>query len=89
MLRKGLGFTLLEVQVALLQLGTVATFAIPKVLNSTMQTRNNAITKETMGALSGVLMLYKYERGNVSLATDFPQLVPYLKLHRNYVDSIN
>lgn len=66
-MRKTSGFTLLEVQVALLLLGTIATFAIPKVLHNISSVQNNAIMKETFGALSGALMLYKHEQGAVDI----------------------
>lgn len=45
------GFTLAELLIALVILGLIATFSIPKVLQSNEDTKKNAIFKETIASL--------------------------------------
>lgn len=52
------GFTLAELLIALLILGEIATFTIPKILSSSQNAQKNAVFKETIGALSEALYLY-------------------------------
>ena len=53
------GFTLAELLIALAILGVIATFAIPKVLNSQQDGKLNAIGKETAAALSEAYQVYR------------------------------
>ena len=48
------GFTLSELLIALAILGLIATFTIPKVLNSTDTASKQAVFKETLGMLSEI-----------------------------------
>ncbi|MBL8031855.1 MAG: prepilin-type N-terminal cleavage/methylation domain-containing protein [Candidatus Doudnabacteria bacterium] len=45
------GFTLAELLIALVILGVIATFTIPKVLYANQNTKYNAIAKEAMGTI--------------------------------------
>lgn len=74
------GFTLAELLIALVILGVVATFTIPKVLNSQAGSERNSKAKEVAGMLSEAYTVYKGENtpdNNTSVA----HLTPYL----NYV----
>jgi prepilin-type N-terminal cleavage/methylation domain-containing protein len=74
------GFTLAELLISLVILGEIATFTIPKVLNSQQNNQANAIAKEAAGTLSTALMQYKFQN-TLSSATSCADLTPYL----NYV----
>lgn len=70
-------FTLAELLIALLILGEIATFTIPKVLSSQQNGRYNAIAKEAAGMVSGAFLAY--QQGNtVTGATKFSDLTPYM-----------
>lgn len=58
---KAEGFTLAELLLALLILGAIATFTIPKVLNSTSSSQNGAISMEAMATMSEAFQLYAME----------------------------
>lgn len=77
---KASGFTLAELLIALAILGVIATFTIPKVLNSQQDGRYNATAKEFAAALSGAYEMYRRENP-VTAATSFNDLTPFL----NYV----
>lgn len=51
--KRQLGFTLAELLIALSILGVIASFTIPKILNSQQDQRYNAIAKEAASAISG------------------------------------
>ena len=74
------GFTLAELLIALAILGVIATFAIPKVLNSQQDGKLNAIGKETAAALSEAYQVYRLN-STVTTATVFGDMTQYL----NYV----
>lgn len=53
------GFTLTELLIALTILGVIATFTIPKVLQSTTSSRNKSVAKEVTSVISGAYETYK------------------------------
>jgi prepilin-type N-terminal cleavage/methylation domain-containing protein len=74
------GFTLAELLIALAILGVVATFTIPKVLQSQQDTKYKAIGKEAASMVSGAYDAYKLKQTPTS--TTLPKdLFPYM----NYV----
>jgi prepilin-type N-terminal cleavage/methylation domain-containing protein len=76
------GFTLAELLIALAILGVIATFTIPKVLQSQQDTRNKAIAKEAAGTISAAFLAYKGKNPDFSMQTFWTtDLEPYL----NYV----
>lgn len=80
MIKHARGFTLAELLIALLLVGLIVSFTIPKVLQASGYTKYNAITKEMVGAISGAYMAYKQD--NIVLATTkSTDLIPYL----NYI----
>lgn len=56
---KNNGFTLAELLISLAILGVIATFTIPKVLNSQQDSEWNSIAKEFAGTLTGALFAIK------------------------------
>lgn len=73
-------FTLSELLIALAVLGVIATFTIPKVLQSQRVSAWNASAKEAAAAISEAYTVYK--KTNIpTAATQFNHLTPYL----NYV----
>ena len=74
------GFTLAELLIALLILGVIATFTIPKVLQSQQNNRNIATAKEVVSMLSGSYEVYKLN-GTASATTSTGDMSPYM----NYV----
>ena len=73
-------FTLAELLIALLVLGVIATFTIPKVLQSQQSSKNMAIVKEAASIVSGAYEAYKHEN-TVTSAFKASDLTPYI----NYV----
>lgn len=74
------GFTLAELLIALAILGVIATFTIPKVLNSQQNGKFKAIAKEDMSVVSAAYQQYVLTNGynaNIGLK----DLTPYM----NYV----
>ena len=53
------GFTLAELLIALAILGVIATFTIPKILDSGTDSKRNAIAKEIAATVSGAYQNYK------------------------------
>ncbi len=68
-LRYNTGFTLAELLIALAILGVIATFTIPKVLNSSTSGQNSAITKEAMSMVSGAFSSEQTENGITNTTT--------------------
>ena len=73
-------FTLAELLIALAILGVIATFTIPKILDSGSDSKFNAIGKETAAMVSGAYQSYKLNNA-ASGSTSFQDLTPYM----NYV----
>jgi prepilin-type N-terminal cleavage/methylation domain-containing protein len=73
-------FTLAELLIALAILGVIATFTIPKVLQSQQDGKYSAMAKETMASIAGAYDAYR--QNNTVTATTTPGvIVPYM----NYV----
>jgi prepilin-type N-terminal cleavage/methylation domain-containing protein len=74
------GFTLAELLIALLIIGEIATFTIPKVLTAQQNNQYNAIAKETISTLAAA---YQQEslRSGITSSTSANNLTQYL----NYV----
>ena len=76
------GFTLAELLVALLILGEIATFTIPKILVSQQNGRSRAAAKEIAAAVSAAYQNYKLNLGTaVPASTSMEVLKPYI----NYI----
>ena len=78
------GFTLAELLIALLILGVIATFTIPKVLQSQQSSKWNSMAKEMVGMISGAYQAYSQDNtvgSNFSAAG----LTPYF----NYIATDN
>lgn len=58
-----LGYTLAELLVTLVILGTIATFTIPKVLTAQATIRSNAMAKEAISIISGAYEAYQFSQG--------------------------
>lgn len=74
------GFTLSELLIALVILGLIATFTIPKVLQSQQESRFKAVGKEVASMLSGAYQAYQ-QQNTASAATSINNLTPFM----NYV----
>jgi len=74
------GFTLSELLIALAILGVIATFTIPKVLQSQQNGSKNAAMKEAAGMVSGAFQAYKNQYG-LSTTVSPTDLTPFM----NYV----
>ena len=74
------GFTLAELLIALLILGVIATFTIPKVLQSQQNSKKNAAAKEAASMISGAYQAYK-QNNTLTSAMKPADLTPYM----NYV----
>jgi prepilin-type N-terminal cleavage/methylation domain-containing protein len=74
------GFTLAELLIALAILGVIATFTIPKVLNSQQDTKYKAIAKETAATISAAYQAYQQQNTPMA-STKIDDFAPYL----NYV----
>ena len=73
------GFTLAELLIALLVLGVIATFTIPKVLNTQQSSKYNSIAKEAAGMMSEALLVEKALNGGGQI------LIEDIRQHVNYV----
>jgi prepilin-type N-terminal cleavage/methylation domain-containing protein len=76
------GFTLSELLIALMILGEIATFTIPKILTARANTQYNAIAKEAAGTISAAYQQLKYTQGITSNtnATDLAVYLNYIKV---------
>lgn len=74
------GFTLVELLMALLILGELATFTTPKILTAQQSQRYNSQAKEAMGIIASAYQLY-YSQGTLSASTTTGNILSYL----NYV----
>lgn len=73
-------FTLAELLIALAILGVIATFTIPKVLNSGQNGKNTAIAKEAASMISGAFSSYQLNN-SIASGTGPANLTQYM----NYV----
>ncbi len=74
------GFTLAELLIALMILGVIAVFTIPKVLQVQQESKFKSIGKEAAATYSAAYIAYKQQ--NTPIATTDPRaLIPYI----NYV----
>jgi prepilin-type N-terminal cleavage/methylation domain-containing protein len=71
------GFTLSELLIALMILGEIATFTIPKVLISQANRRYNASAKEAASMISGSLTAY-LRNNTLTASTSAGDLTPYM-----------
>lgn len=78
------GFTLAELLIALAILGVIATFTIPKVLNSATNSKDTAKFKEAMSAISGAHSVARSENSLDATTRPF-DLMSYI----NYVGREN
>jgi prepilin-type N-terminal cleavage/methylation domain-containing protein len=69
-----LGFSLTELLIALMILGEIAAFSIPKILIAQQDARNRAVLKETVGMLTSVLYL-GIIKGEITASTNVGQYV--------------
>ncbi len=76
------GFTLAELLIALAILGVIATFTIPKILNSQQMSSSNAKAKEVAGMVGAAYQLYKMQNP-VTASFTIADLTPYM----NYVQA--
>ncbi len=74
------GFSLAELLIALLILGVISVFTIPKVLQVQKDRRNMAIAREAMGTITQALEEHR-RQGLLTNATVAKELTPYM----NYV----
>lgn len=77
------GFTLAELLIALLILGVISTFTIPKVLSAQESGKKKAAAKEAAAAVVGAYTAYQMEQ-SVPTTMKSMDLIPYL----NYVKVI-
>ena len=77
---KTAGFTLAELLIALAILGVIATFTIPKVLQSQQSSQYNSAAKEFASMLSGAYQAY-LQNNTVTANTQPGNFTPYM----NYV----
>ena len=77
---KQTGFTLAELLIALAILGVIATFTIPKVLQSQQNSQWKSSAKEAVAMLSGAYQAYQ-SKNTLSASTLSSDLTPYM----NYV----
>ena len=75
-------FTLAELLIALAILGVIATFTIPKILDSGSDSKFNSIAKEAIGMVSGAYQSHKLANGT-STSTSMSDFTPYM----NYVNA--
>jgi prepilin-type N-terminal cleavage/methylation domain-containing protein len=84
------GFTLAELLIALSILGVIATFTIPKVLQSQQNGKYNTMAKEAIATISQAYQMYIHDH-SLSTNTKVSDFIPYLnyiKETSQQVDSI-
>lgn len=76
------GFTLAELLISLAILGVIATFTIPKILNSSQNGQNTAIAKEAASMISGAYSSYTLANGAATTVTptNITQYMNYVSL---------
>jgi prepilin-type N-terminal cleavage/methylation domain-containing protein len=76
------GFTLAELLIALAILGIIATFTIPKVLESSSSAKFTSIAKEAASMVSGSFTAYKLDNNLASTVTAgaFTQYLNYVRV---------
>ena len=79
---KPFGFTLAELLIALLILGVVATFTIPKVLQSQANSQKKAVFRETLAVVAQLTEARAKNGGQFANATEMQN---YFKDNLNYV----
>lgn len=70
------GFTLAELLISLAILGVIATFTIPKILQSQQDGRYKAVAKEAIGAIAAAYDMYRRDN-TITASTTGGFLVPY------------
>lgn len=75
------GFTLAELLIALLVLGVIVTFTVPKVLQAQRDSRWRAMTKETAAALAGAYQMHLAHGGDRATAS-FGNVMKYINYTR-------
>lgn len=70
-------FTLAELLIALVILGVIATFTIPKVLQSQQSSKARSVAKEAAATVSQAFQMYTM-KNTVSASTKFADLTPYM-----------
>lgn len=81
------GFTLAELLIALVIIGEIATFTIPKILTGQATSRNNAIAKETLATLAGAYQQLQMNSGGVPFSTTPGALTQYMNYTRTDTSS--
>jgi len=76
------GFTLAELLIALVILGVIATFTIPKVLQSQQDTKWKSMAKEVASIISGAYSAYQLQNSASSQVKpmDFTPFINYVQL---------
>jgi len=85
-LRRKPGFTLAELLIALAILGVIATFTIPKVLQSQQNGKYKAIGKEFAGTMAQAFQKYRLQNGD-NPTMQAQDITPYLNYVKVVTDS--
>ncbi|HEY9687586.1 MAG TPA: prepilin-type N-terminal cleavage/methylation domain-containing protein [Coleofasciculaceae cyanobacterium] len=82
------GFTLAELLIALMILGEIATFTIPKVLSAQQDQSFRAKAKEAAGMITDAMTVYQRQNGLSSATTvdELTQYMNYVKVTTTLVD---
>ncbi len=83
------GFTLAELLISLAILGVIATFTIPKILNSQQEARKKAVFKETLATLSNLSYAGARDGNITSAATEWSYVLNNLNYAKICDTSIN
>jgi prepilin-type N-terminal cleavage/methylation domain-containing protein len=71
------GFTLAELLIALMILGVISTFAIPKIITTQQMMANNAKAKEVIATISGAYQAAQ-SNGIITGSSKATDLLPYM-----------